>query len=274
PEFPDALEFDNSALVERTLGYAFLNIDLLVEALSCSTAARKAAGELTYDRLEFLGDAVLDGLLLEYWENRCPDEKPKALARLTTDSATNNCLGAICIDKKLFSFMLGGSDAFWSEIHDSVLSVRGALSSRPTAQFWEHCRIDKCLGDLIEGIFGAVYVDSGFRWLSVKAVFNNLIAPVLDSNVVVDQLWTHPRNRLMNATQSICKDVCIKRVTKKKSHVHTFEVKVHGVTLVSASDSKQEWVTRLVCQQALDMLASDPKLIRRMCCCGGAQKRT
>ncbi|KAF9205606.1 hypothetical protein BGZ49_003778 [Haplosporangium sp. Z 27] len=217
---------------------------------------------------------VLDGLLLEYWERRYPDEAPKPLSRLTLDSATNNCLGAICADVQLYDFLVGGNDAVWSEIHDSVLHINGTvLSGRSTGQFWEHCRINKCLGDLLESIFGAVYVDSGFSWVLTRHVFDKLVAPVLDSHVALGQLWVHPRNILDQVTGSICRDVDVKRVTLESDPIHTFEVQIHGVTLTSSTDSKEEWAKRLVAQQALDILAQDPKLLRRMCNCG-ASKRT
>ena len=58
PEQPEGLGLDILSPVEAMIGYNFRNHALLAEALTQSSLA--GAGRSTYDRLEFLGDAVLD----------------------------------------------------------------------------------------------------------------------------------------------------------------------------------------------------------------------
>ncbi|KAF9345377.1 hypothetical protein BGX26_003220 [Mortierella sp. AD094] len=189
----------------KILGHNFRDPGLLIEAFSCSTVARKDAGLLTYDRLEFIGDMVLAGLLFEYWQGRYPDESSSTLTKLTVDSATNNCLGAICINLGLYDFLLEVDNDLQSEIQSSVSSLLGALASgNSQGQYWENCRIDKSLGDLIGSVFGAIYVDSGFNWLMVRSVFGWLVAPTLNSNVSLSNMWVHPVKKLKSHRQFGC----------------------------------------------------------------------
>ncbi|KAF9359104.1 Dicer-like protein 1 [Mortierella sp. AD094] len=176
----DPKELEYSTLIEMTLDHRFRVRTLLVKAFSCPTTVRKAPVQLTYDRLEFLGDAIPGGLLLEYWDHRYPHESSNNLRTLATWSATNNCLGMICMGLQLYDFMLGASDDIRSDIRESVWNVHDAVvAGRNAGQFWEDCRITKCLGDL----FGAVYVDPGFDWAFTKHVFTRAVALLLNVNV-------------------------------------------------------------------------------------------
>jgi ribonuclease III len=68
-----------SAELERTLGYGFLRPDLLLIALTHPSAV--AAGEPHYERLEFLGDAVLDLAIADLLMRRLPEAKEGTLSK-------------------------------------------------------------------------------------------------------------------------------------------------------------------------------------------------
>ena len=52
--------------MEEILGYRFSDSALLEEALTHGSAVRSDSGERDYDRLEFLGDAVLELITRDY----------------------------------------------------------------------------------------------------------------------------------------------------------------------------------------------------------------
>lgn len=68
-----------AADLERTLGYAFRQPDLLVTALTHPSAAPPS--EPNYERLEFLGDAVLDLAIADLLMRRFPEAKEGALSK-------------------------------------------------------------------------------------------------------------------------------------------------------------------------------------------------
>jgi ribonuclease-3 len=65
--------------LERTLGYRFSQPELLSIALTHPSAV--GAGEPHYERLEFLGDAVLDLAIADLLMRRLPDAKEGALSK-------------------------------------------------------------------------------------------------------------------------------------------------------------------------------------------------
>jgi ribonuclease-3 len=71
---------DNSeAALERKLRYSFHRPELLVTALTHPSAA--TPGEAHYERLEFLGDAVLDLAIADLLMRRFPEAKEGALSK-------------------------------------------------------------------------------------------------------------------------------------------------------------------------------------------------
>ncbi|MGH7908100.1 MAG: ribonuclease III [Candidatus Binataceae bacterium] len=67
------------AELERTLGYSFTRGELLVAALTHPSAV--TANETHYERLEFLGDAVLDLAIADLLMRRFPDAKEGMLSK-------------------------------------------------------------------------------------------------------------------------------------------------------------------------------------------------
>ena len=78
PTSPTPLENSNADL-ERTLGYDFRRPDLLRAALTHPSAVSGA--EVHYERLEFLGDAVLDLAIADLLMRRFPEAKEGALSK-------------------------------------------------------------------------------------------------------------------------------------------------------------------------------------------------
>jgi ribonuclease III len=70
---------NGNADLERTLGYNFARSDLLAIALTHPSAA--LGGEPHYERLEFLGDAVLDLAIADLLMRRFPEAKEGALSK-------------------------------------------------------------------------------------------------------------------------------------------------------------------------------------------------
>jgi ribonuclease III len=80
PPLPSVSPAENHhADLERTLGYNFKRSELLVTALTHPSAATGV--EAHYERLEFLGDAVLDLAIADLLMHRFPEAKEGALSK-------------------------------------------------------------------------------------------------------------------------------------------------------------------------------------------------
>ena len=128
--------------LEKKIGYAFENLDLLVNALTHSSYANEhhIAYRGNNERLEFLGDAVLEVTSSEFlfrtYPNHPEGELTKKRASLVCEPTLALCAREISLGNYL---LLGkGEEATGGRRRDSVVS------------------------DAIEALIGAIYLDGGF----------------------------------------------------------------------------------------------------------------
>lgn len=124
--------------VEKTLGYRFSNPDLLEKALKHSSCTEGSGSGDNYERLEFLGDAVLELVTREYLMTEYPQEPEGHLTRRKIKIVMKQNLAKHGRRLGLNDFVQVGSGFKASE---------GA--------------IDTIAADALEAIIGAIYLDSG-----------------------------------------------------------------------------------------------------------------
>ena len=128
------------AQLEARLGYRFADPDLLDRALTHSSAiapAKRVA--LSYQRLEFLGDRVLGLVVADMLYRRFPKANEGDLSRSLNALVRKETCAMIARELKL------GPDL---NLGDSEARTGGAGK-------------DAILGDVIEALLGAVYMDGG-----------------------------------------------------------------------------------------------------------------
>jgi ribonuclease-3 len=134
------MEIDFDKLEER-LGHRFADRGLAGRALTHPSFEheRSGAGEGDYQRLEFLGDAVLGMVLAEVLYRRFPDRSEGDLSRIRAGLADQDSLAAIARTAGLGTFIrLGrGEELSAGREKDSILS------------------------DVLEALIGAVHLDGG-----------------------------------------------------------------------------------------------------------------
>lgn len=129
--------------LENKIGYVFKNQRLLQEAMTHSSYAneRKINKLKCNERLEFLGDAVLELVSSDYLFNKFPDksegELSKLRAALVCETALYGCSHDISLEK--YVFLGKGEDAGGGRKKPSLIS------------------------DAFEALIGAVYLDGGFE---------------------------------------------------------------------------------------------------------------
>ena len=128
--------------LQKLIGYTFRDESLILQALThssfCNEQLIGRCGD--YERLEFLGDAVLESVSIEFLYGRYPDKKEGELSKIRASMVCEPSLAFCARDIKLGSFVrLGkGEERTGGRERDSIIS------------------------DVMEAIVGAIFLDGGF----------------------------------------------------------------------------------------------------------------
>lgn len=125
--------------LQQKIGYNFKDIQLLERALTHASALLKS-GASDYERLEFLGDAVMDLAVAHLLSDIYLEDKEGELTKKRAALICTNSLAEIAVKFELGRFVRLGS---------SEESCGG--SARPSI-----------LADVVEAVVGAVYRDGGY----------------------------------------------------------------------------------------------------------------
>jgi ribonuclease-3 len=111
------------------------------------------------ERLEFLGDAVLDAILSDYLFERFPDASEGFMTKIRSRIVNRDILNQLAIS-------MG--------IHDILIS--NISSVQPTKNLY---------GDALEALIGSVFLDKGFR-KTKKMFIRNVLNIYLDLEVIIN----------------------------------------------------------------------------------------
>ncbi len=129
--------------LEQGIGYHFHNKDLLRQALSHSSYANehRNKGALNNERLEFLGDAVLELVSSQFLYKEYPDLPEGDLTKLRASIVCEPTLALCARDIDLPKYLLLGKG-------EEITGGR---------------RRDSIVSDALEALIGAVYLDGGIE---------------------------------------------------------------------------------------------------------------
>lgn len=146
---------DSIEIVEGRVGYVFSNKGLLRRALIHCSYLNEATDGVTEsnERLEFLGDAVLDLLVSEFLFCTYPEKEEGQLSQLRAQLVDASACKRY-IDK-------------W-DISDFCLMAKGQQMHLPSS----------VLSDLFEAVLGAIYLDGGIE--AAKRVFLETFSSVME----------------------------------------------------------------------------------------------
>lgn len=157
--------------VEKILKYNFKDPSLMLEALSHSSYIRNRLTR-SYERLEFLGDAILDFLITSHIFENCRDLKPGEITDLRSALVNNVTFAAYVVKLELHKFICCELNVPLSkaivmfvehqnqrkhEIEEDVLY----LIDEEECHIAEYVEVPKVLSDIFEALIGAIYLDSG-----------------------------------------------------------------------------------------------------------------
>lgn len=221
------------APVEEIIGYNFTKKQLLADALTHSSCTLTRGEQKTMERLEFMGDAILDWLIVAHvWADKGTSRTYYQMHLLKMALVTGDFLAFICLEngrwhdeteitedpsneeapvestrvwQPLWSFMRHDSPALATEqkagaeahakLRDEIRAVMDTGTYHPWALL-ARIRARKFFSDLIEALIGAVWVDSG-SLDTCKALIERLgILPYLDRVLRDGVNAQHPKEML------------------------------------------------------------------------------
>jgi len=182
---------------QTILDYQFKHLDLLEQALTHRSHSRNNNNE----RLEFLGDSVLNLVISEHIYQRQPEADEGELSRIRSSLVKQEALARVARDIGLGDFIyLGG----------------GELKSGGF-------RRASILSDTLEAIIGAIYLDSGFKPArnTVLFLYRDYLLTLPDTDTLKDS-----KTRLQEYLQSKQIDLPEYTVIKTtgKSHDQVFTI--------------------------------------------------
>lgn len=225
--------FGNVSLeaVCRKLGYQFSNIELLECALT-----HRSAGSHNNERLEFLGDAVLNFLIADELYRRFPGASEGDLSRARANLVNGSALAVL-------------ASAY--HIGDYLRLGPGELKSGGF-------RRESILAGTLEAVIGAVYLDKGFD------ACRRLVQMLYQERLATISPETHPKDpktRLQEYLQAQKRSLPSYTVMtiEGNAHLQTFKVEcaVEGVTPCHGEGASRRVAEQNAAQQALQLLGCE-----------------
>jgi len=215
------------------LGYSYSNTELLHEALS-----HRSAGSRNYERLEFLGDGLLNFVIASALYRTNPELDEGSLSRLRASLVRESTLAEIARDIKLGDYLILG---------------QGELRSGGFNR-------DSILSDVIESLIGACFIESGFESAEqlVLRLFKDRLNNLPEAQDLKDaktqlQEWLQG-NKLERPVYEVID-------TQGKAHALQFTVTCcvasHGLTVTAAASSRRK-AEQMAAADTLKALQADP----------------
>lgn len=141
------------------LGYRPNDTSLFVQALTHKSLSN-AEGTASNERLEFLGDAILDAIIAEYLYMKFPEEDEGYLTKLKSKIVSRQSLAAI---------------AESANIRKHLRYQKGRVVKLATLE-----------GNALEALIGAIYLDGGIEAVK-RTVYHHLFRIHVDLNNLLEQ---------------------------------------------------------------------------------------
>ncbi|KXN83705.1 Dicer-like protein 1 [Leucoagaricus sp. SymC.cos] len=182
---------DASAIIaiESIIGHAFMKQHLLSLAMVHTTF--NTVEMKNHQRLEFIGDAVLDFMVVRYLYDKKPHASPGDLSVSKSMMVSNSTLAAVCVWSGLHRFI-----HTTQQLGQTIQNYEKALRSQQAAvfsgahsegsslvQYWKDLEAPKALSDVVESVIGAALISDGFSQSGVDIIFQTLLLPFYEKYI-------------------------------------------------------------------------------------------
>jgi ribonuclease-3 len=154
---------DEIALIRfiiKRFGYQPKNISFFIQAITHKSLSNNSESESSNERLEFLGDSILDAVVAEYVYERFPNDDEGYLTKIKSKLVSRKTLSMI------------GEEM---ELREIIRYQRGRTINLNTLE-----------GNAFEAIMGAIYLDNGYEAVK-KCINKHVFKNYVDLNRVLEE---------------------------------------------------------------------------------------
>ncbi len=173
-------EGDDYLELERILGYSFRKREILATALSHRSYVNSVKADDPIDsneRMEFLGDAVLNIIITDYLFHTYPSKQEGRMSKMKSLVVSSKVLAMCAAHWDLGRF-----------IHLSRSEAKSGGRNRSSI-----------LSDAYEAVLGAVYLDGGLE--AARRLVHGSLIKIMD-DVLADEELVNYKSKLLEFTQS------------------------------------------------------------------------
>jgi len=163
--------------IENIIGFRIRNLGLYQEACIHKSAVKLYNVARSNERMEFIGDSVLNLVIAKYLYEKYPDEDEGFMTKMRTRIVSGQCLSRIA--------------------EKMELSKHVRMNEKAIRQGWNtNARI---LEDVFESLIGAIYLDQGLD-MSSKFILDKLNQHIDTADLHIDKNY---KDILMRQTQIV-----------------------------------------------------------------------
>ncbi|PRQ31940.1 putative ribonuclease III [Rosa chinensis] len=218
------------AAVEMIVSYAFKNKRLLEEALTHPSHS----DAVSYQRLEFVGDAVLSLAVSNYLFLAYPRIDQGNLSMLRSANVSTEKLARVSVRHGLFRFLRHSAPVLDDKVREFTEVVSG--EEEMPLVYRGSVKAPKVLADIVESVAAAIYVDLNFDLEKLWMIFRHVLEPI----VTLEDLQQQPQpvTKLFEVCQKHGKHVDIKYWRDETKSIAS--VYVDGKFVASGSSEQKE----------------------------------
>jgi len=219
--------------LQELFGYNFKDESLLTTALTHRSCLNEPGITESYERLEFLGDAVLEMMISVYLFNKYPDKQEGYLTAARSATVRTESLSKISKDHGIDTYIImsKGEESTGGRNNPSILE------------------------DVIESLIGALYCDGGYD--VANSFFTNFILPNAQEIISEDQL-KDAKSTLQEKVQSRGYVSPLYKTIQESGpdHAKTFEVAViiNNEEITTGSGKSKQEAEQEAAKKAIELI--------------------
>lgn len=225
----------DTALLEKKIGYQYRDKNLLLEALTHSSFAneQKIRKVGDYERLEFLGDAVLELVSSDFLYRNHQNFPEGKLTKLRSSFVCEPALAYCAKDLSLHEFIrLGkGEEQTGGRYRDSIIS------------------------DVMEAVIGSLYLDGGLP--VAKAFIDRFILSDLENKILFYDAKTVLQEKVQEKPGQELEYVLLKEEGPDHDKIFQVEARINGRAVSTGSGRTKKAAEQEAAYQAIKKLRQD-----------------
>ncbi|KAJ7581534.1 hypothetical protein C8J56DRAFT_1168997 [Mycena floridula] len=162
--------------LQQLLGYSFKNPSLLIEAF---THPGFESENPSYQRLEFLGDALVDMVVVNYLYEKFPNATSEQLARPKAKAVCSSALAKVSVHLGLHNIILMNNVELNVAIANSVPELQEMSAVEMVESGWRYSP-PKALSDVFESLVGALFLDMHYDYEKTAVIVEDVMSDILE----------------------------------------------------------------------------------------------